>query len=85
LSKLDLFMKELLPMALRIERKLDLILERNKGTQMWKPMHWTGDSCPVCLRKVEYKRFQFPDGESLVTRICGCLPQIDSMPVQVAE
>jgi len=76
---MDLFLdllREILRSALRIEKKVDEVLSyaKSKGHQT-KPMHYRGEPCPLCQRKVEYMPAPVSEGEFQMIRICGCSPQ----------
>ena len=72
---LDL-LREVLRAALRIEKKVDEILAyaKSKGHNT-KPMHYQGEPCPLCQRKVEYMPVPISKTEFQLIRICGCSPQ----------
>ena|SRR5258708_5658736 len=53
----------------RVEYKLDLVIKFMGMPPSTVPMHFQGQTCPICLKVVDY---QINLGKNVVTRRCGC-------------
>lgn len=54
----------------RVEAKLDIIIDYiGAGTKIYPPMHFLGNTCPVCKQMVDYR---IDIVKNVVTRRCGC-------------
>ena len=85
-------MKQLLKASLRIEKKLDELLndmstreaKASGQSRIRTPLNYSGQSCPLCQRPVVYQPVQMVglDGvETILVRVCGCEPQTKELPI----
>jgi hypothetical protein len=80
MAELLWLVRQILRATIRIEAKLDQILERTKGEKMWRPLSWKGAACPLCMKPVEYALVTLEGASPEIIRKCGCKPQTDKLP-----
>ena len=89
-------MKQLLKASLRLEKKLDELLNdvaareaKASGVPRARiPLNYSGQSCPLCQKPVVYQPVQIVglDGvETLLVRMCDCEPKSKELPISEGD
>ncbi len=88
---IHLVCQQVLKAVIRIEKKVDeslrLTLKATETAQgnlpdRLQPLNDMGQSCPMCIRPIQYKTMEMAPGYSVTFRECGCEPQPNQLPIK---